>query len=151
MNMSIKINDKAEAKVIQKALFAAGGQHSNGSTKPKEMKAKFLFISEDLVLTCSSDRFAFEKRSENEISVFEAIEFLDSLVNKEPFLQRSGTKVKPNFSIDSFVKNQFNNTCTASGLNFDKRLENLIAADIKCRIHGLDLIEVVKKELRDKE
>ncbi len=140
-NLSIKLNDPSEIIILSNAVQLASGEKV--TMKP----ALYVFISEDFKVAVSNDPKIYAKRIEHEISVFDAIAYLDSMVDKKPFLNRSGLKVSPSGKIDSFIKEQFSSYCKSSGYKLDDRLENIIAADIKCRIHGIDLIEVVKKEL----
>lgn len=140
-NLSIKLNDPSEIVILSKAIQLSSGEKVN--IKP----ALFVFVSEDFKVNSSNDPKVYAKRIEHEISVLDAVIYLDSMVEKKPFLQRSGLKVSPAGKIDSFIKDQFASYCKLSGYKIDDRLENIIAADIKCRIHGLDLVEVVKEKL----
>jgi hypothetical protein len=142
-NLSIKLNDPSEVIILTKAIQLASGQKVN--IKP----AAFVFVSEDFKVKSSNDEKVYAKRIEHEISVFDAVVYLDSITEKKPFLNRSGLKVPIAGKIDSFIKDQFSSYCKSSGYKPDDRLENLIAADIKCKIHGLDLVEVVKEELQN--
>lgn len=132
--MTIKINDSAECQTIQAALLRAGG-----SAKLKNI-FKYLFISPDGKLTGTSDPVIYQKRIEYDISSYDCIAHLESLVELDPFLNRSGIKTKTPWQIDSLIKDQYVSMCNNSGYKPDKRLENLIAADIKMRICGKDLL-----------
>ncbi len=140
-NLSIKLNDPSEMIILSKAIQLASGEQVN--IKP----ALFVFVSENFKVNSSNDPKVYAKRIEYEISVFDAVVYMDSMCEKKPFLQRSGLKVSPSGKIDSFIKDQFSGYCKSSGYKLDDRLENIIAADIKCRIHGIDLVEEVKKLL----
>lgn len=146
---SIKINSPDELVIIQKALFAAGGAHKDGSVKIKKTEAAFIFISENGELTFSSDPMIYEKRIEFEITLYDSIKYLQEFIKKAPFLYREGIKAKMSYQIDAGIKNGYTTMCADQGYNKEKRLENLIAADIKCRILGMDLISVVQKMVEE--
>lgn len=140
--LSIKLNDPAEAKIIENAVILATGEKC--TIKP----AKYVFISEDFKVASSNDDVVYQKRIEHEISVIDAIHYLGGMVQQNPFLLRSGQKVSTAGKIDTGIKEQFASMCRQQGYKLDDRFENLIAADIKCRIHGLDLVEIIKGELK---
>ena len=139
--LTIKLNDAAEAGIIEKALIAATGEKK--SVKP----AKYVFVSEDGKVKVSNDDLIYQKRIEHNITVIDALSYLQSLVDKKPFLIRSGIKSPIAGKIDQGIKDQFASMCRQNGYKPDERFENLLAADIKCRIHGMDLVEVVKERL----
>lgn len=143
----IELNTPSESEIIQKALFKAGGSWSNSGANIKKTDKKYFFISEDLFLNVSSDEGSFESRKEYLISVSEALIILNSLIEKKPFLNRSGIKKKIPVQIDSYVLDQYIMICKHHGYDLTRRLENLIALDIKCRIKGNDIIEyMIKKD-----
>lgn len=137
--LTIKLNDPAESAIIEKALIGATGEKK--SIKP----AKYVFISEDGKVGISNDDLIYQKRIEHDITVIDALHYLGSLVDKKPFLIRSGIKSPIAGKIDQGIKDQFSAMCRQNGYKPDERFENLLAADIKCRICGLDLVEEVKK------
>lgn len=136
--LTIKLNDPDEFPVIQRALFRAGGKWSNGSTAIKDNTVKFVFISETGIITTSNDPVSYQKRIEHDITLYDALMHLESLVELEPYLYRSGQKAKFSFNIDSMIKDQFTSMCSREGLKPEKVIENLIAAEIKRKImqHG---------------
>ena len=136
--LTIKLNDPDEFPVIQRALFRAGGAWSNGSKTLKENQVKFVFISETGIITTSNDPVSYQKRIVNNITLYDALMHLESLVELEPYLNRSGQKAKFSFNIDSMIKDQFASMCSREGLKPEKVIENLIAAEIKRKImlHG---------------
>lgn len=141
--LSIELNDPAEAFIIEKAVIMATGQ------KCKIKPARYIFISEDFKIQTTNEDIIYQRRIEHKISVLDALEYLNSLVNNKPFLTRDGLKVSPSGKIDQGIKEQFSSMCRRQGYKIDDRLENLIAADIKCRIHGIDLLEAIKEVLND--
>ncbi len=140
----LQINNKKESETIQKCVFKAGGKWSDESVKIKNTGAKYLFISEEIIISSSSDIYSFNSRSEFSVSLSEAVIILESLVEKQPFLNRSGIRVSFPYKIDSFVKDQYITVCNHNGIDITKRIENLIAADIKARIYKKDIIEEMK-------
>lgn len=142
--LTIKMNNRKESEQLQRYVFRAGGTWSDKSVKVKNIDEEYMFISEELIITSSSDINSFNKRSEFLSPLSEALIILDSLIEKQPFLDRSGIKVSFPCKIDSFVKNQYTTVCNHNGIDITKRLENLIAADIKARIYNKDIIEEIK-------
>lgn len=132
--MTIKTNDKSESQTIQAAVLRAGG------TAKLKSDFRFLFISSEGKLQGSNDPVSYQKRIEYDISVYDCIAYLESLVDQEPFLNRSGINGKVSWGIDQLIKDQFVSMCSHQGYKPEKRLENLIAADIKMRIQGRDLL-----------
>jgi len=128
--MSIRLNDIDESKIIASAVLRATGVKNN--TKP----AKFFFIDINGKIVFSNEEKSYQRRIEDEISVYDALIYLDGLIEKEPFLNRSGQRVKLTWSIDGHVRDQFVSMCNSEGLKVDKALENLIAKEIKRKILG---------------
>ena len=127
--MSIMLNDPDEAKILERSLIMATGE------KQKIKPAKYIFIKSDGSTFFANNELVYQKRIENKISVYDALSYLDGLINKEPFLNRSGQKEKLTISIDSYVKDQFVSMCTNGGLKLEKALENLMAQEIKRKIN----------------
>jgi len=143
--LTLKINSENEIELIQKSVFAAGGSWHDGTQTIKKKNIKFFNITEDLKLTCSNDPRFLAAREQHLLPVSEALILLESLVEKLPFLNRSGIKKKPPFMIDSYIIDQFITVCRHRGLDPNRRIENLIAADIKASIHKHDVIEHLKR------
>lgn len=143
--MTLQINNKKESETLQAAVFKASGSWEDDVKKIRNTNIKYLFISEDLKISGSNDIIIFNQKSDNLLSLSEAMIILDSLVEKLPFLNRSGVKAGLPYKIDSFIKDQYINCCNHNGIDVTRRIENLIAADIKARIYGMDLIEEIKK------
>jgi hypothetical protein len=149
--ITLEINNKKESKTIQKCIFKAGGNWSDNAVKVKTSNDKYMFISEDLIITTSSDIYSFNKRLDYLISLSEAVIILDSLIEKQPFLNRSGIKVNFPYKIDSFIKDQYITVCSHNAIDISKRIENLMAADIKARFYNKDVIEEIKTLLLEQE
>lgn len=141
---SLTLTDAAEFAVLQKTLFRAGGSWPNGSQVIKTGFFKYAFISADGKLTTSNDAVSYERRIEDETTIYECIALLESLINQEPYLQRCGIKSKMPYTIDNMIRDQYKAMCEDMGVNPHRRLENLIALDIKCRILGEDLFSLTK-------
>lgn len=142
--MMITINSIKEAKVLQTAVFKAGGSWPDGIKKFKHEDSKFFYIRPDLKITSSNDELFYSGREEYDTPLSEALIVLDSLIEKQPFLNRSGVKSNLPYKIDSYIKDQYVTLCLHNGIDVTRRIENLIAADIKARIYGKDLIEELK-------
>lgn len=131
--LTIKIANADELKAIETALNLATG-------KQKSLKqAKFLFINEDFSVNYSNEDVAFQKRVEHDITVIDAVQYLQQFANENPIFNKSANKVKLHYSVDSGIKDQFESICRHHGYKYDDRIQRLIEADIAARVRGEDI------------
>ena len=132
-----KVYVNGKSKEIQKKLFSFGYKWSGGNTEVIYAKYPFLFIYEDMPLTCSYDMECFSNHKNREISAEEILslelteptyrpfkdkeECWQEMLKHQPFGWVS-SKNKNVMTFICYISNdsvQIHDGCTFHGWNFD--------------------------------